>query len=233
MDTRSELPFVRNLGILTSPLQNFVWTVILRLLEPKSSDEFQSVAASPGHHATLAPHSKSRKADVVSSTEDSPQIQLPLNTKRVHIPGDSPKSVDAISIPESHIIPIAKFKFRSPSPPPSLSPTPSTISRSYIATSPRVQTREPSSQPPLRDPLGPSAQYPYLSTDDEGRGVYYSCRPGGPRLYDLLNTLSLQDYGVLSWYIVDREEELFETDEVLDEDKVILALWGRWIMLNQ
>jgi len=37
---------------------------------------------------------------------------------------------------------------------------------------------------------------------------------------------------VLSWFIVDREEELFELDDVLDEDKVMQALWGRWILLN-
>ena len=63
--------------------------------------------------------------------------------------------------------------------------------------------------------------------------MYFSCRPGGPRIYDLLNTLSLAPFGVLSWFIIDREEELFQVDDVLDEDKVMQALWGRWIMINQ
>ncbi|KAH9910215.1 uncharacterized protein B0H18DRAFT_1130530 [Fomitopsis serialis] len=73
----------------------------------------------------------------------------------------------------------------------------------------------------------PHAQYPYIPEGD------YSCRPGGPKVYDLLNTMPLEQYGVLSWMIVDREEELFELDDVRDEDKVMMALWNRWIMLNR
>lgn len=61
----------------------------------------------------------------------------------------------------------------------------------------------------------------------------YSCRIGGPKLYDILSTLSLDKFGVLAWSIVEREEELFELDDVRDEDKVMLALWNRWIMLNR
>jgi hypothetical protein len=106
-------------------------------------------------------------------------------------------------------------------------------SRSVTLASSRPQTREPSTQPPLEDPLGPSAQEPYLPENYESSQVYFSCRPGGPRIYDLLNTLPLAPFGVLSWFIIDREEELFELDDVLDEDKVMQALWGRWIMLNQ
>lgn len=45
--------------------------------------------------------------------------------------------------------------------------------------------------------------------------------------------LPLEKFGILAWVIVDREEELFEMDDILDEDKVILALWNRWIMLNR
>ncbi|KIK77463.1 hypothetical protein PAXRUDRAFT_834978 [Paxillus rubicundulus Ve08.2h10] len=84
-----------------------------------------------------------------------------------------------------------------------------------------------------QDILRPEATFPYLPEDNENGDVYYSCRPGGARLYDILNTLSLEPYGVLKWVIVDREEELFELDDVLDEDKVIQALWFRWIFLNR
>jgi len=84
-----------------------------------------------------------------------------------------------------------------------------------------------------RDGLGPSAAPPYLPEADERGDVYYSCRPGGPRLFDFLNTLSLKPYGVLKWVIIDREEELFELDDILDEDKVMQALWFRWIFLNR
>ncbi|KAG0707919.1 hypothetical protein DFH29DRAFT_994550 [Suillus ampliporus] len=81
--------------------------------------------------------------------------------------------------------------------------------------------------PPPADPLGPAAQYPYLPES------HYSCRLGGPRLYDLLNTMSLDKFGVLAWVILDREEEIFEIDDVRDEDKVMQALWFRWIFLNR
>ncbi|KAG2146283.1 hypothetical protein DEU56DRAFT_909964 [Suillus clintonianus] len=70
--------------------------------------------------------------------------------------------------------------------------------------------------PPQYNPLGPAVQYPYLLKSD---GIY-SCRVGGPRLYDLLNTLPLDEFGVLAWVILDREE-IFEIDDVRDEDKVM------------
>lgn len=74
---------------------------------------------------------------------------------------------------------------------------------------------------------------PFLpQTNADGQEVY-SCRIGGPRIYDLLNELSLDEFGLMSWAIVDREEELFEMDDVRDEDKVMLALWNRWIMLHK
>lgn len=83
--------------------------------------------------------------------------------------------------------------------------------------------------PPRSDPLGPAAQYPYLPESND----IYSCRVGGPRLYDLLNTLPLDEFGVLAWVILDKEEEIFEIDNVRDEDKVMQALWFRWIFLNR
>ena len=61
----------------------------------------------------------------------------------------------------------------------------------------------------------------------------HSCRPGGPRLYDLLNELPMEPFGVLAWSITHREEEIFEHEDISDEDKVVMALWNRWIMLNR
>lgn len=82
--------------------------------------------------------------------------------------------------------------------------------------------------PPPRSNLeGPSAIYPYLPPDQ------YSARPGGPKLYDLLNTLSLEPFGLMDWFILDKEEDIFELDDVRDEDKVMQALWARWILLNR
>ncbi|EPQ53586.1 hypothetical protein GLOTRDRAFT_116976 [Gloeophyllum trabeum ATCC 11539] len=37
----------------------------------------------------------------------------------------------------------------------------------------------------------------------------------------------------MSWFVIDKEEEIFELDDVRDEDKVMMALWGRWILLNR
>jgi len=109
----------------------------------------------------------------------------------------------------------------------------SSRSRPATATGLRAQTREPSAQPPLENALGPSAQYPYLPESTEDNRVYFSCRPSGPRIYDLLNTLPLAQFGTLSWFILDREQELFELNDILDEDKVLQALWGRWILLKR
>ena len=58
--------------------------------------------------------------------------------------------------------------------------------------------------------------------------------PGGPCLFDLLNTLPSGPFGVLDWEILDREEEIYESDDVKEEyNKVMHALWARWIMLNR
>lgn len=127
-------------------------------------------------------------------------------------------------------------KFRAASPTPSTSVQPSTHARSTTAQANRqratVSTRGSlparyPSPPPQGDLLGPAAQYPYIPEDE------YSCRPGGPKIYDLLSSLPLEPFGVLSWMIIDREEELFELDDVRDEDKVMMALWNRWIILNR
>lgn len=61
----------------------------------------------------------------------------------------------------------------------------------------------------------------------------YSCRPNGVSLYDLLNTLPLEPFGVLAWDVLDREDEIYDSDNVKDEYKVMHALWARWIVLNR
>lgn len=105
------------------------------------------------------------------------------------------------------------------------------VSSRAVSRASSVRTAGNPVPPPQSDPLGPVAQYPYLP-ESHSDGVY-SCRVGGPRLYDLLNTMSLEPFGVLSWVILDREEEIFEVDDVRDEDKVMQALWFRWIFLNR
>lgn len=89
--------------------------------------------------------------------------------------------------------------------------------------------------PPPSNRLGPAAQPPFLPFKSEygGPHIYYSCRPGGATVFDLLNTLPLEPFGVLAWDVLDREDEIFDSDNVQDEYKVIFALWGRWIILNR
>ena len=110
----------------------------------------------------------------------------------------------------------------------------STTSTSTTAIRPDRPSRYPT-PPPADNLLGPAAQPPYLPAKSEygGPTVYHSYRPGGPCLFDLLNTLPLDPFGVLDWEILDREEEIYESDDVKEEYKVMHALWARWIMLNR
>ena len=57
--------------------------------------------------------------------------------------------------------------------------------------------------------------------------------PEGPRLYDLLGTLPLAPYGTLTWAVLDQEEEILEVPDIPDEQKVMQALWARWIFLHR
>ena len=87
----------------------------------------------------------------------------------------------------------------------------------------------PSAEEIYDDFLDPSIRPPYLPF----KTVEFSCRPNGPKLYDILGAKSLDQFGILAWSVIDREEELFEMDGVRDEDKVMQALWCRWIMVNR
>ncbi|KAJ7072398.1 hypothetical protein C8F01DRAFT_1103861, partial [Mycena amicta] len=89
--------------------------------------------------------------------------------------------------------------------------------------------------PPDNNPFEPEARYPFLPAKSEwdGPDITYSARPGGPKLYDLLGLLPLEPYGVLAWTVLEREEEIFESDEIPDTHKVMHALWARWIHTNR
>lgn len=52
-------------------------------------------------------------------------------------------------------------------------------------------------------------------------------------MFDLLQMLDMRPFGVLAWTIIEREEEIFESDDIKDEHKVMHALWARWILLNR
>ena len=111
----------------------------------------------------------------------------------------------------------------SPQPQPNISTHKSVADKLRLAPPRRGITEDGRLVPPPKEARwGPAAEPPLES-----------CRPGGPRLFDLLNELSLEPFGVMSWAIVEKEDELFENEDLCDEDKVILALWNRWITLNR
>ncbi|KAK7466426.1 hypothetical protein VKT23_005148 [Stygiomarasmius scandens] len=100
--------------------------------------------------------------------------------------------------------------------------------------------------PPYEDRLGPAARRPYLPASTpsfireinerhrwENHYIHHSCRPQGETLFDFLGVLPLAPFGVMAWSVLDREEEIFESDDMRDENKVICALWARWIFLNR
>ncbi|KAF8210153.1 hypothetical protein K438DRAFT_1809083 [Mycena galopus ATCC 62051] len=97
-----------------------------------------------------------------------------------------------------------------------------------------IELQESIPQPPP-PPFGPTARFPFLPAKSEygGPDIKYSVRFGGPKIYDLLSTLPMEPFGVLGWAIIDKEEEIFESDDMPDEHKVMHALWARWIHFNR
>lgn len=141
--------------------------------------------------------------------------------------------LDALSVPQSPVYSKVTKLCSSPQPITKLQTPPRTPSSPVTALSSSPTTHEPLCQPSLGDPFGLSVQHLCRPGSFEDDKTCFSCRPCGPRIYDVLNTLPLSPFGALSWFIVDREEEMFELNDILDEDKVIQALWGRWILLNR
>ncbi|KAH9990944.1 hypothetical protein BJV74DRAFT_836416 [Russula compacta] len=121
--------------------------------------------------------------------------------------------------------PPAFFKFE-----PEFSPTPSSRTASLVPDTVRVHQA-----PSRRDPLGPLGVYPFLpsSVDDGNDNLSFSCRPCGPRLFDIVARHPMSEYGLTSWSLLERDEELFEIDDIRDEEKAMQALWNRWIFFNR
>jgi hypothetical protein len=87
-----------------------------------------------------------------------------------------------------------------------------------------------------RDPLGALGTTPRLtsSVDDDNDSILgLSCRPCGPRLFDIIAKDPISKYGLTSWSLLERDEELFEIDDVRDEEKAMQALWNRWIFFKR
>ena len=181
---------------------------------------FVSISPSPTRRSTTASTSSLLYTSTPSMTVEHKPIKL--NTQEEG--SDLPRSVSLIS--QSTTTKSSNLTRSSVS-------TTRTLS-STTTLRPDRPSRYPT-PPPADNLLGPAAQPPYLPAKSEygGPTVYHSYRPGGPCLFDLLNTLPLEPFGVLDWEILDREEEIYESDDVKEEYKVMHALWARWIMLNR
>lgn len=123
--------------------------------------------------------------------------------------------------------PIPVFKFK-----PEFSPTPASRTASLVPDTFRDRLQH---APRTRDPLGALGTHPCLSlsVDDDNNGLGFSCRPCGPRLFDLVERYPISGYGLTSWSLLERDEELFEIDDVRDEEKAVQSLWNRWIFLQR
>ena len=122
-------------------------------------------------------------------------------------------------------IPVFKFK-------PEFSPTPASRTASLVPgpSGDRLQQA-----PHARDPLGALKTHSYLSSSvgDDSCSPNFSCRPCGPRLFDSVAEDSISDYGLTLWSLLERDEELFEIDDVRDEEKAIQAMWNRYIFFER
>ncbi|KAG6829754.1 hypothetical protein H0H92_003630 [Tricholoma furcatifolium] len=243
-------------------LQSGPWS--LRLTIPEPPDEEENETPIPEEQIQNTPH-RGHRAEVfspfpfVALSPPAPQPipsdrslsrqTLPLPRKlepRSKTPPTPPStSVPPLSTRNSSVTatatatPVPPSRSRSTTAATTTTTRTTTTTATTTTTSRRPQPRADGHRyptpPPPSNPLGPSAQPPYLPAKSEYNGpdIYYSCRPGGPCLLDLLNTLPLEPYGVLAWDILDREDEIYDSDNLKDEYKVMHALWARWIILNR
>ncbi|KAL5525375.1 hypothetical protein ACEPAF_9245 [Sanghuangporus sanghuang] len=183
-----------------------------------------------------------RKKESILIDSPSEEDDLSSDDQRVLRPHRSPPSQDKPFLRGPSVVRAQTIFSSSPSKAqpssPILSPIrPFIVAKTTILVKPRIlrpprpmDSENPDrfpTPPPFEDLEGPEAVHPYIPEDT------YSDRPGGPKLYDILNELSLEPFGLMTGHVIEREEDVFELDDTRDEDKVILALWSRWIFLNR
>ncbi|CAA7270267.1 unnamed protein product [Cyclocybe aegerita] len=218
--------------------------------QPPATPQNRNVISSPFPSVSLSPPSVRRQSPLRPIVTPSKLPQLRQKTE-VSEPSSVPPSTITSEPPPSIISPSRGSTIQTTAPNSrSRSTTGNTLTTTTTttrttATTTRVTTSTATAlssrsqrcvtPPPQDNPLGPATQPPYLpaKSDYGGPTVYYSSRPGGPCLFDLLGTLPMEKFGVLDWDVIDREEEIYETDEVKEEYKVMHALWARWILLNR
>lgn len=215
-------------------------------MEPEAEEEEEEEERSPTpdpvqeDHPRESPHSTSTVSIPSLTTDPLRPILAEIATPT---PPPHPKPEESWllnsaqrsispSINRSESQPASSFRGRSTTGTSFVSTTTITTT---TATPSRARNERYPTPPPPDDPLGPSAKPPYLPahSDYGGPSVLYSCRPGGPCLFDLLGTLPMKEFGILDWQVLDCEEEIYESDDVKEEYKIMHALWGRWIVLHR
>ncbi|KAN0111730.1 hypothetical protein V8E52_008291 [Russula decolorans] len=192
--------------------KNGSWELVLELPGDEVLDDEWEEAASESSHS--------------SSSHPSVRPSTPVNASRVSeidhgTSQAAPRETTSIEGP----IPFFKFKTEH-------SPTLPSRTASLVPDTFRDSQKVPSA----RDPLGALGTHPRLSSsvdDDNDSLLGLSCRPCGPRLYDATAKEPISKYGLTSWSLLERDEELFEIDDVRDEEKAMQALWNRWIFFER
>ena len=184
--------------------------------EDEEAKEIALIDSSSGEEESSS--DDQRILDHSLASEDKPFLRGPSVVRAQTIFSSSPSKAQPSSPIISPIRPFMLANARTPAKPKILRP-PRPID-------PANPSRYPT-PPPFKDLEGPTTVHPYISEDT------YSDRPGGPKLYDILSELSLEPFGLMTGYVIEKEEDVFELDEMRDEDKVILVLWSRWILLNR
>ncbi|KAA1473000.1 hypothetical protein DENSPDRAFT_872540 [Dentipellis sp. KUC8613] len=175
--------------------------------------------------------------ELTDSSEDETSSEDEVGLRDVPSPVRTEDDIMAVEIEAMRDITI-----REESPIPEPSQAVAHISLKFEAKADEEDEPHPSELFPRRPfiddeprPGGPAARYPYMPIVHGNTTLLYSCKPvTGPRLLDFVDTLEIENHGVAGkWLIWEREDEIFELDDVRDEDKVMCAVWNRWIALHR
>ncbi|KZV76587.1 hypothetical protein PENSPDRAFT_646017 [Peniophora sp. CONT] len=170
------------------------------------------------------------KLRVIPKIEPEPDIEL----------SPTPDTMDTDSLPPMSVTPPP---VPAPVPPTPIKrePSPAPSADSDIVELIALPEPPPARPQILRErrtgiPLDPYIRPPYLTSPvptEDGKFIYYSCRPGGPRIYDYLQTLSLKPYGLMRWQVEETEAHILEAEGLSDVGKCMHALHNRWFFLHE
>ncbi|GJJ10835.1 hypothetical protein Clacol_005063 [Clathrus columnatus] len=179
----------------------------------------------------LSLHHREIEFEIMEYTDDSrPKIIIHLNEDKLER-----LVTTGIRVDEEELGPEPEGIKHHPTQRSEVRPSPSSLTRSPTQPS-EVELEDEEDEASFQQKTSftiPAYHNPSEPVILTGPNKTRSYRPTGPRLYDHLSSLSLNEFGPLAWFVLDKEEEIFELVDVLDEDKVMCALWARWILLNR